>query len=45
MQISMHNWMRAEPIEDTIARLARCGYDEYAMVETVFKMTRPKGGG
>ena len=27
MQISMHNWMRAEPIEDTIARLARCGYD------------------
>jgi D-psicose/D-tagatose/L-ribulose 3-epimerase len=27
MQISMHNWMRAEPIEVTIARLARCGYD------------------
>ncbi len=27
MQISMHNWMRAEPIGDTIARLARCGYD------------------
>ena len=25
--------------------IARCGYDEYAMVETVFKMTRPKGGG
>jgi sugar phosphate isomerase/epimerase len=23
----MHNWMRAEPIEDTIARLASCGYD------------------
>ena len=27
MHISMHNWMRAEPIEDTIARLASCGYD------------------
>jgi flavin reductase (DIM6/NTAB) family NADH-FMN oxidoreductase RutF len=25
--------------------IARCGYDEYAMVEAVFKMTRPKGGG
>ena len=25
--------------------IARCGYDEYAMVDTVFKMTRPKGGG
>jgi hypothetical protein len=25
--------------------IARCGYDEYAVVETVFKMTRPPGGG
>jgi flavin reductase (DIM6/NTAB) family NADH-FMN oxidoreductase RutF len=25
--------------------IARCGYDEYAMVETVSKMTRPPGGG
>ena len=25
--------------------IARCGYDEYAVVESVFKMTRPKGGG
>jgi len=23
--------------------IARCGYDEYAMVETVFRMTRPPG--
>ncbi len=23
----MHNWMRAEPIGDTIERLGRCGYD------------------
>jgi sugar phosphate isomerase/epimerase len=23
----MHNWMRAEPIEVTVARLAKCGYD------------------
>ena len=27
MKYAMHNWMRAEPIEDTIERLARCGYD------------------
>lgn len=26
MHLSMHNWMRAEPIETTIARLARFGY-------------------
>ena len=25
--------------------IARCGYDEYAVVENVFKMTRPPGGG
>jgi sugar phosphate isomerase/epimerase len=27
MKISMHNWMRAEPLETTLARLQRCGYD------------------
>ena len=27
MHVAMHNWMRAEPIETTIARLAKCGYD------------------
>jgi D-psicose/D-tagatose/L-ribulose 3-epimerase len=27
MKIAMHNWMRPEPIETTIARLARSGYD------------------
>jgi sugar phosphate isomerase/epimerase len=27
MNISMHNWMRPEPIERTIERLARLGYD------------------
>jgi D-psicose/D-tagatose/L-ribulose 3-epimerase len=27
MQISMHNWMRAEPVKTTIRRLARYGYD------------------
>jgi sugar phosphate isomerase/epimerase len=27
MHVAMHNWMRAEPIEKTIARLAKCGYD------------------
>ncbi|MEZ4699064.1 MAG: sugar phosphate isomerase/epimerase family protein [Rhodothermales bacterium] len=26
MFLSMHNWMRAEPIDVTIRRLARCGY-------------------
>jgi D-psicose/D-tagatose/L-ribulose 3-epimerase len=27
MKISMHNWMRPEPIETTITRLARSGYN------------------
>jgi sugar phosphate isomerase/epimerase len=27
MKIAMHNWMRAEPIEVTLARLEKCGYD------------------
>ncbi|MCQ3930065.1 MAG: sugar phosphate isomerase/epimerase [Chloroflexi bacterium] len=27
MKICMHNWMRPEPVEVTIARLARYGYD------------------
>jgi len=25
--------------------IARCGYDEYTVVERVFSMTRPSGGG
>ena len=25
--VSMHNWMRDEPLEATLARLERCGYD------------------
>jgi sugar phosphate isomerase/epimerase len=28
MQLSIHNWMRAEPIETTIRRVARLGYDK-----------------
>lgn len=27
MKVAMHNWMRAEPVETTIKRLARLGYD------------------
>lgn len=27
LKVAMHNWMRPEPIETTIARLGRCGYD------------------
>jgi len=27
MRVAMHNWMRAEPIEVTIARLGKAGYD------------------
>jgi D-psicose/D-tagatose/L-ribulose 3-epimerase len=27
MKISMHDWMRPEPVEATVARLARLGYD------------------
>jgi flavin reductase (DIM6/NTAB) family NADH-FMN oxidoreductase RutF len=25
--------------------IARCGYDEYAVIDSMFKMTRPAGGG
>ena len=39
MQVAMHNWMRAEPVETTIRRLARYGYDgieiSYDSVELV----------
>ncbi len=27
MQLAMHNWIRPEPLDTTLARLARCGYD------------------
>ena len=27
LKVAMHNWMRPEPIETTIRRLGRCGYD------------------
>ena len=27
LKVSMHNWMRPEPIETTIKRLADAGYD------------------
>ena len=27
MHMSMHNWMRSEPLEVTLARLARFGYE------------------
>ena len=27
LKMAMHNWMRAEPIETTIARLGKSGYD------------------
>ena len=27
MHLSMHNWMRAEPLEVTLARLAKYGYE------------------
>ncbi len=27
MQVSMHNWMRSEPVETTIRRLAKYGYN------------------
>ncbi len=27
LKVAMHNWMRPEPIDVTISRLARAGYD------------------
>lgn len=39
MRVAMHNWMRAEPVETTIRRLAKYGYDgieiSYDSVELV----------
>jgi sugar phosphate isomerase/epimerase len=39
MKVAMHNWMRAEPVETTIRRLAKYGYDaieiSYDSVELV----------
>ena len=32
MQVSMHNWMRAEPVETTIRRLAKYGYDSIEII-------------
>jgi D-psicose/D-tagatose/L-ribulose 3-epimerase len=34
MQIAMHNWMRAEPIETTIRRMAKYGYDALEISST-----------
>jgi D-psicose/D-tagatose/L-ribulose 3-epimerase len=28
MELSIHNWMRAEPIEKTIQRIAALGYEK-----------------
>jgi sugar phosphate isomerase/epimerase len=27
MHLSMHNWMRVEPLDRTCERLAECGYE------------------
>ena len=27
MHLSMHNWMRVEPLDRTCERLAQCGYE------------------
>ena len=32
MHLSMHNWMRAEPLQRTVERLADCGYDAIQIV-------------
>ena len=40
------NFIRNGRLDTAAVRpIARCGYDEYATVEAVFKMTRPPGGG
>ena len=46
MHLSMHNWMRAEPIETTIARLAKrslrfsCSLSESKLVAHVIRTER-----
>ena len=34
MHLSMHKWMRAEPIETTIRRLAKYGYESIVRVRS-----------
>jgi len=29
MELSIHNWMRAEPVETTIRRIAQLGYTNW----------------
>lgn len=47
--IGMHldeRYLKAGRFDLAAARpIARCGYDEYAVIEQVFTMTRPEGGG
>jgi hypothetical protein len=35
MHRSMHNWMRAEPIEVTVARLAKYGYESIEIANPI----------
>ena len=45
MKVAMHNWMRPEPIETTIARLARSGYDGIEISgEPALLRRRPRQG-
>jgi D-psicose/D-tagatose/L-ribulose 3-epimerase len=44
MQVSMHNWMRAEPLETTIRRLAKYGYDSIEISYDSVERARHQGG-
>jgi sugar phosphate isomerase/epimerase len=45
IRVSMHNWMRPEPIERTIARLAQLGYDgiEISGEPALYDVARVRG--
>ena len=41
MKVAMHNWMRAEPVETTIRRLAKYGYDGIEISLRLASSSRP----
>src|ERR1700742_5300397 len=45
IKVAMHNWMRPEPIETTVARLGRLGYDgiEISGEPTVYDADHVRG--
>lgn len=42
MKLASHNWMRPEPLEKTLSRLSRCGYDAIEISGEPYKYKVPE---